>query len=442
MNITKQLPMFFLALALIVFVSCTGELDWKDVKYPCSNAKPCAEGFTCSGGYCVSDTQDGGIPNGPYRPAVRKPKIAFLYSGPVGDFGWTWSHEQGRLHLKKLGYETTFAGPVSTKDAPNQIEDFVKQGFNVIVGTSYDFLVPMLSKASKYPDLNFFECSGFESGKNLGSYFGRLYQIEWLAGMIAGSMTKTGRVGFIATQPIPEVVRHLNAFAAGVQVGFQKNPNKDKLKKAVVVVKWIYNWFDPVKEPIVTQELLDLDTDIIHSHTDTSIPIEKIENASGEPLKTKSGEKVYTIGLNSINACSFGPRTCILTPYWNWGAILERLVKQLEQGKWDPSKIIWEQVKKDKQESTFALTDFSSAIPGTVRLEVSNYIPKLATEGQEGQHLPFKGPIKDNQGTVRIPAGSYTTDKQLLNMCWYVEGIVGDDATTPATVPESCRGDR
>lgn len=419
--------------------ACTGNFDWTGIKYPCSDTRPCASGFVCNAGFCVSTTAektnpDAGVeydPDSPFRPPMT-PKVAMIYVGPVGDFGWTWAHEQGRKYVANLGYETTFAESILPQDAPKQMEDFIKRGYNVIIGTSHDFLVPLLSKTSLHPNVNFLTCSGFETGRNMGSYFGRMYQIQWLAGMVAGATTKTNRVGLLAPVAIPEVIRHINAYTNGVRF---INP------KATVTVNWIGFWFDVKKEPLLLQEMLDNNVDVIHGHSDTSIPIEMVENKGGDPLTTKDGNKAYTIGFNGINACDFGPRTCLTTAYWNWGPLMARILDQMKKGTWNPSDIIWEQIRSDKNDSTAYLTEISPVVPGPARVQIQSFIPKLVKEGVEAQQLPFPAPQKDNTGKERLPAGKLFTDRDLLNMCWYVEGVVNPDGS-PASVPLECKGDR
>ena len=440
----KQLRAIF-ALFFVGFffvVACTAPFDWSNIKFPCSETRACTGGFVCSNGFCVAEgtvtennPSDGGVEHDPdsrFRPPVAEPKVAFLYVGPIGDFGWTWAHDQGRVALDKLGYKTTFAEAIAVKDAPAQIDDFIKNGYNLIVGTSHDFLVPLLSKTSVNENVNFLTCSGFEVGKNMGSYFGRMYQIEWLAGMVAGAVTKTNRIGLLAPIAIPEVIRHINAFTNGVRT---TNP------KAEVIVVWIGNWFDVKREPLLTRELLDANADVIHSHSDTSIPLEMIENKTGEPLTTKDGNKAYSIAYNSINGCNFGPRTCLVSAYWNWAPILIRILDKIKKGQWDPKEIIWEPVKSDKNDSSVGLSDMSSAVPGTARVEITSWIPKLAKEGVDAEQLPFKAPQKDNFGKERLANGKLFTDKDLLNMCWFVEGVINPDGT-PAPVPAECKGDR
>jgi basic membrane protein A len=246
-------------------------------------------------------------------------------------------------------------------------------------------------------------------------------------------MTKTNRIGLVMTIAIPEVVRHINAFTNGVR---SVNPN------AKVIVKWVGNWFDPKVEPVLTKELLEANTDIIHSHTDTTIPLEVVENAGGEPLKTKDGDDVYTIAYNASNGCDFGPRTCLTSVHWNWGPILKRMVDKVKEGKWDPKEVVWEQVSANQSNSSFSLSTMSKKVPSEVRIDAETLLGKLAKTGVEGQQLPFVGPQVDNTGKERLAKGKQFTDQDLLNMCWFVEGVYNDDATTPAKVPSECRGDR
>ena len=434
----------FLAFALsVVFasVACTGAFDWSSIRFPCNESRVCADGFVCERGFCVTqgsateNPEDGGVehdPDSPFRPPLSKPRIAYLLSGPVGDYGWVWAHNQGRQYLASLGYETAFAESISPTAAPAQMEDFIQRGYNVIIGASSDYLIPLLSKTSLHPNTSFLTCAGFETGRNMGSYFGRMYQAEWLAGMVAGATTKTNRVGIVVTVAIPQLVRHINAFTNGVRT---INP------QATVSVVWISTWFDAKKEPILTQELLDNEVDVIHGHSNTSIPLEYVENKDGQPRTTKKGLNAYTIGYNSLNICSFGPRTCLTSAYWNWGPIVARIIDKMKNGTWDPSVTVWESMRSDRNDSVVYLSEISPTVSGTARIQVQGFIPQLVKEGVEGQQLPFKGPQLDNTGKERLAAGQYFTDKQLLDMCWYVQGVVNPDGT-PAVVPTECKGER
>lgn len=362
---------------------------------------------------------------------ILRPQIAFLYVGPIGDYGWTWSHEQSRKYLERLQYKTTYANSISQERAPQQIENFIQQGYNIIVGTSHSFVAPIFAQSKKYPHINFLSCASFQTSSNVGSYFGRIYQGEWLAGMLAGATTKTNRVGFIASVPIPEIIRHINAFANGVK---KVNP------KAKIFVTWINHWYDVKKENILTKKLIRSEVDVIHSHSDSIIPVDLIENKGGTPLKTPRGKAVYSIAYGSEDACKSRPKTCLTSVYWNWGPMLERMIEQMRTGRWQPSRIVWETIK-DKNSSSFYLSDISSIVSAEKRIEIEDWFPRLTSESIESKQLPFQGPLQDNQGKIRITKNQYLTDEDLYKMCWYVQGVV-DEKGLPAIVPSSCKGQR
>lgn len=362
------------------------------------------------------------------------PKVGFVYVGPVGDHGWTLTHDLSRKYLESNvpGIETSFAPSVSAVDAPAVIDDLLEQGHNVIVGTSYDFLVPVQSKAANNPGAQFLICSGFVTSPNLGSYFGRMYQVKWMAGQLAGRMTRTNRIGIVGPVVIPETVRHINAFTMGVRA---VNPD------AVVHVRWVNAWFAPDEEAAATKALVDAGADIILGSTDTTVPLEV-----SSTLKASDGGPVYSIGYDNPDSCKFAPKTCMASAYWNWGPLLARILGQMVDGTWDSTDPIWEQMKSDPKESIVYLSEMNTDIvPTATRLEIEGLIPKLAEPGVKGQQLPFPGPIKDTAGKERLGAGKQFTDAELLRMCWFVQGVVGDDVDgkpTPGVVPGSCPGDK
>jgi len=272
---------------------------------------------------------------------------------------------------------------------------------------------------------------------NMGSYFGRMYQVKWMAGVLAGEMTKTNRIGVVGPKCIPETVRHINALTRGVR---QANPD------AVVHVEWIHNWFDPANEPIVTEKLVDAGADIIVSMTDTTIPLEV-----SATLKTAAGDPVWSIGYDNPDSCKYAPDTCLAACGWNWGPLVARIVQEMAAGTFDPLPYIWEQVKLDPAESIAHLTISEAQVGGQklvptgIRMGVEALIPDLAKLGVEGQQIPFKGPVRDNKGEERLKEGEYFADEDLLRMCWYVDGVVGEGAggvVVPGVVPPECQGDR
>ncbi len=364
-------------------------------------------------------------------------KAAFLYVGPVGDHGWTKAHDVSREYILNNvpDVQAEFTPTVAAADAEKVISDYVAGGSNVILATSFDFLNPVLSSAANNPDVNFLICSGFKTTPNLGSYFGRMYQVMYMAGVLAARTTKTKRVGIVGPVVIPETVRHINAFTRGVR-------SVDASIK--VHVSWVKAWFNPPVETSAAQELVRAGADVIFGHTDTTIPIE-VATATNTP----SGDKVYAIGYDNPDSCRFdkGPDTfgeprCLTSAFWNWGPMVTRELTKMREGTWNPKEeLVWESMKSTKDASVAYLADINTDIvPSEDRLAVEQLIPQLAQETDQAKQLPFKGPVTDNNGTVRLQAGQSFTDNDLLRMCWFVEGVY-DAEDNLAVVPSECIGD-
>ncbi len=385
----------------------------------CSAANPCGDGATCgASGFCSFLAP---LPVDPLQ-------VGLLYVGPVGDHGWTKAHDDSRAYfLSQIpGSSAMFAPSVTASDAPMRIDEFVARGDTVIIGTSFDFLVPMQNAALRYPDVNFLLCSGFSTGPNLGSYFGRMYQVMYQAGQLAGRMTRTNRVGIVGPVVIPETVRHLNAFTRGVR---SVNPD------AHVMIRWAFAWFNPDEEAASANELLDAGVDVVFGHTDTTIPIETAN------ARSTTENPVFTIGYDNPDSCNFAPETCIGSAYWNWGPLVTRLLRQMQEGTWRPDQIPWDQMLADPTSSTVYLNINDANVPSAVRIEVEGLVDDLSENSDRGRYLPFRGPVRDNTGTTRVADGLYPTDDQLLRMCWFVEGVY-DTSDMPAVVPSVCVGDR
>ena len=367
--------------------------------------------------------------------ALDSAQIGFLYVGPVGDHGWTLTHEDGRNYLSDQFDNITshYEPSVLPADAVGVMEEFVADGDDIIFTTSHDFLSATQTIAANHPDVKLLSCSGFVSSPNLGSYFGRMYQAKYLSGLIAGSMSCTEKIGVVAPVNIPEVVRHINAFALGVR---EANP------RAKVYVYWVGNWFDLEIEPLATEALIALDVDVIASATDTTIPLEVAAGATVE-CGTESQPNpvpVYTIGYDNPDSCEASPDRCLTSPYWNWGPLYTRLVGEILDGSWDPSEIVWEQMQSTPDESVIHLSEINPIVPAEVRFLVDEKIPELVDPS--GIHLPFRGEIRDTRGQVRVAAGDELRDEDLLEMCWYVEGVYNADAPGQegAEVPTGCGG--
>ena len=388
---------------------------------------------TLAGAGCslILDPQVGGGSGPP--PIEGTVDVGYLYVGPVGDHGWTKTHDDARQYLEaELGspISTRYAPSVSTSAAMDTIEEFVARGDDVIIGTSFDFLVPIQAAALRHPDRRFLICSGFQTGPNMGSYFGRMELAIYQAGVLAGRMTRSDRVGIVGPVVIPETVRHINAFTRGVR---SVNPD------ARVLVRWTNAWFNPDEETAATTELVASGADVIFGQTDTPVPIQV--SASMNAL---DGMPVWSIGYDNPGSCGFAPDRCLAAAYWNWGPMMVRIIREMRDGTWDPTVPLYEQMEPDPSDSVVYLSsiDPTGPVPTPVRLEVEGLVGQLTMDTPESRYFPFRGPVDDNDGTTRIAAGAVPTDRDLLNMCWFVDGVYDPDGTTIANVPTVCPGDR
>lgn len=361
--------------------------------------------------------------------------VGFVYVGPVGDHGWTKTHDDGRLYLEEdLGVTSEYLASVDPADTEAAIDELVANGSNVVFTTSFDYAADTLQSAVNYPDVSFFNCSGEVYSDNLASYMGRMYQVMYLAGYVAAKQSCTGRLGVVASVPIPEIVRHVNAFTLGAR---SVNP------EAVVEVQFVGAWFDVEVEPAVTNSLLSHGVDVIINQTDTTIPLETANGATttctvdGDDTETP----VWTIGYDNHDSCAFAEESCLTSAYFNWGPMYASMLTELANGTLDTSVYRWEQMQVTPELSPVSLADMSTMVAGTTRVEVESLIPALADES--GRQLPFEGPIRDNLGETRVSSGDQLDDEALNRMCWFVEGVVTytEDGDVPAEVPSGCVGD-
>lgn len=364
-------------------------------------------------------------------PPLDHAKVGFLYVGPVGDFGWTKTHDEGRkameAHFQALGLpvETTYEPAVADDKAAEAIDKMITEGANVIVATSYSYIGPLQAAAAVHKDLRFLSCSGFikanEQNRNLGSYFGKMQQAVYLAGRVAGRATNTKIVGVVGSVPIPELVRHIDAFALGVRA---EKPD------AEVQVRWINAFYDGTKEPAAANELIDAGADVIWSSTDSQLAMDVASRRT-----TAAGDPVLAIGNDNPDACTFAPDICLTTPYWNWGPVLTRQIQGILDGTWDYRDLIWESIKGDAEESMVNLAPVNMGLlPGAAL-----WVEPLVQEMARGDLDPFDGEIRDNKNMVRVAAGSRLSDSDSLGMCWFVDGIFEPGTEhVPAEVPALC----
>ncbi len=342
-------------------------------------------------------------------PAPEKLKAAFVYVAPIGDLGWTWAHDQGRLMLEKeLGVETVYIENVPEgPDAERVIRDFAQKGYDVVFATSFGFMDHMFTVAEEFPDQYFEHCSGYKTADNMATYFGRMYQPRFLSGLVAAKATSTNKIGYVAAFPIPEVVRGINAFTLGVRA---VNP------QATVHVVWTQTWFDPVKEKEAAVALLDEGCDIIAQHQDTT-----------EPQKAAQERGAVSIGYDSDMAQFVGD-TVLTSPVWNWGPYYVNRVKAAMDGTWTTSQY-WGGMK----DGIVDLAPLSPQVPDDVKGLVEEWKQNILS----GEWDVFCGPIKGQAGKLAIPPGECMSDGDMLGISWFVEGVVGEvPGGAPAPVAE------
>lgn len=330
--------------------------------------------------------------------ADKQIKAGFIYVGPVGDAGWTWAHDQGRLEMEKADYvePSTFLESVPEgAESARVINGLVRKGHNLIFTTSFGYMDATLDIAARNKDVVFMHCSGYKSAENVGTYFGRMYEPRYLSGIIAGKMTKTNSIGYVAAFPIPEVIRGINAFALGVR---SVNP------AATVKVVWTQTWFDPGIERDAADSLLDIGADVLTMHQDAPATLQAAE-----------ARDAYVIGYNSDNR-KFAPKAFLTAPIWNWAAVYNKTAAEVHNGTWKSQKIWWG-MKQDLVE----LAPISSRVPA----EVQQLVEEKRQAIVAGSLHPFSGPLKDQNGVEKVAAGTSLDDGALLGMNWFVEGVQG-----------------
>lgn len=344
----------------------------------------------------VSQAPANEEPGGPAE-AIESLRVAFVYVGPVGDLGWSYAHDQGRLALEEIGVETAFSELVAEgPDAARVLHTYASQGYDLIFATSFGYMDSVIEVAAEFPDVKFAHATGYKTAENVGIYDGRGYEGWYLAGMVAGAMTESNVLGYIAPYPIPEVVRNLNAFALGAQ---SANPHVE------VRPVWIFAWFDPPVERDAAQALIDAGADVVARESD-----------SVEPDKLAQEQGVYAIGYNAVNA-DIAPDALLTAPIWNWQVIYEKKARDLAAGSWTNAPIWW-----GMAEGVLDLAPVAEFVPTDVRAAVEETQAGILS----GSFRLFCGPIIDNVGTERVPAGVCMDDPALLGFDWLVEGVAGE----------------
>ena len=329
--------------------------------------------------------------------AERELKVGFIYVSPVGDAGWSHAHEQARQAIEALdGVSTSYVEAVAEgPDSERVIQTMARKRFDLIFATSFGYMDSMLKVARQFPNTVFMHCSGFKTAANMGNYFGRIYQPRYLSGMVAGAMSKTGVLGYVAAFPIPEVIRGINAFTLGAR---SVNP------QATVRVVWTKTWYDPAKEKEAAKSLLDVGADVIAQHQDAPGPQEAAQERG-----------VYSIGYNT-DMSRFAPKAHLGSAVIDWTPYYTKVVEDTLAGKWQGGSYWW-----GVKEGAMDLVKIADDVPQ----EIKDKVAKARAGLKDGSFAVWTGPVKDNTGKEVLPAGQVADEGFLKGINFYVNGIEG-----------------
>lgn len=360
--------------------------------------------------------------------AGGKLKACFIYVGPVGDIGWSYAHDEARKKAEKAlpWLETKYVESVAEGQAMPVIDRLVKDNCKVIFTTSFGFMDQTLEAAKKYPNVMFMHASGFKRAPNMGTYMADFYQIYYLNGMMAAAVSKTGKLGYVGAFPVPELKRHISAFALGARA---VNP------KATVSVKWINAWFDPNKAREAAEALISEGADALAFTEDTATVVQtagarKIPvfghytpMLKFAPDYVVSGqivhwEKIYIDFLTRVRNGSNTTKNLNKVDYWNLlrGGSVELGADNgvAINPKWTPQLKAAKMTVNGKQVSVY------------------DRVMQLKADMEKGGKFdPFTGPIKDRNGILRVSAGKVASIAELNNMAWVVPGVTGQVADEP-----------
>ncbi|MEO0004257.1 MAG: hypothetical protein RLZZ22_1949 [Pseudomonadota bacterium] len=335
-------------------------------------------------------------------PAPAKPeplKVAFAYVGPVGDGGWSFAHDNARKAVEaEFGdkIQTSFVESVPEgADAERVFRDMASQGNKIVFGTSFGYMEPMIKVAADFKEVKFEHATGYKTADNLRTYDSRTYEGAYMAGVIAGGMTKSNTLGVVASVPIPEVIRNINSFTLGAQ---SVNP---KVKTRVV---WVNNWFDPPKETEAATSLINGGADVLMQNTDSSAVLQTAE---------KLGKRGF--GWDS-DMTAYGPKAHLGSSVINWGPYYKKTVADALAGSWSTGKAWW-----GVKEGAIDLVSIADDVPAELKTKVETVKAGL----KDGSFAIWKGPIKDQAGKDVLAKDVVADDAFLGGIKFYVKGVEG-----------------
>ena len=341
---------------------------------------------------------------GAWAEGMDKVKACFVYVGPIGDGGWTYQHDQGRLAvIEKFGDKvdaSTYQENVPEgADAERVLTQMALGGCNIIFTTSFGYMDATNAVAKKFPNVKFEHATGFKrEAPNVSTYNARFYEGRAVEGLIAGRMTKSNKIGYIGSFPIPEVVMGINAYYLNAR---KVNPDVE------LTVVWAYTWFDPAKEADAAKAMIEQGVDVIASHTDSTAPLAEAAKSNGA---------VIGFGQASDMA-EYKPSPRVTSIIDNWGPYYIDRVGALLDGTYEQADV-WAGIKGGE----VLIGEITEAVPAEVKAEAE----KLRDDIASGAYHPFTGPINKQDGSPWLAEGQTAPDGDLLGMNFYVEGISGD----------------
>lgn len=326
------------------------------------------------------------------------PKVAIVLFGPKNDGGWSQAFEEARPAMETAMGATIPVVDKVPEDAASitpPVERFIQRGYNVIIGTAFGYSDTFKRLSEKYPHVAFLNASGITNGPNLESFYGRTYQSQYLCGMVAGAVSKTGKLGFVAANPLPVVDWTIDAYELGARA---MNP------KATTTVVFTGSWNDPVKERAAASALVDAGADVIGQHVDTPTP---------QIVAQERG--VYGTGHHR-DLSEFAPKATQCSSVWTWAKFLVPELEKIKAGTWTPAPYgAFPGIAEGGTDVTL-----SPSLPADVRAKVM-----AARQGiVDGSRPVFVGPLMDRDGKERIAAGAAIADAGLWKMDWFVDGVV------------------
>jgi basic membrane protein A len=326
-------------------------------------------------------------------------RMGFVYVGPIGDAGWTFAHDIGRKAMEaklKGKVQTTYVESVPEgADAERVVRDLASKGHQIVFTTSFGYMDQTLKASKSFPKNLFYHATGFKSSSNVFIYNSRMYEPAYLAGIVAGHMSKSGTLGFVASFPIPEVLRNINAYTMAAR---SVNP------KITTKVVWVSSWYDPAKERQAAETLIGQGADVLLQNTDSSAV-----------LQTAQDKGVYAFGWDS-DMTAYAPKAHLGSAIEVWAPYYTLVAESYLAGKPFKENIWW-----GMKEGMNDFVSINKIVPPAALKQVAAKKAEIVA----GKFHPFAGPVKGNDGTIKVPPGKTPTDKEIDSINWYVEGVEG-----------------